>query len=45
MPVSLPGGFGVMIALGYTANTISLFALTPAIGLVVNDAIVVAEQV
>ena len=45
IPVSLIGTFGVLLALGYTANTISLFALIMAIGLVVDDAIVVVENV
>jgi len=45
IPVSLIGTFAVLLALGYTANTISLFALIMAIGLVVDDAIVVVENV
>ncbi|MGA8180991.1 MAG: multidrug efflux RND transporter permease subunit [Desulfobacterales bacterium] len=45
IPVSLIGTFGVLLALGYTANTLSLFALIMAIGLVVDDAIVVVENV
>ncbi len=45
IPVSLLGSFGVLLALGYSANTISLFALIMAIGLVVDDAIVVVENV
>ncbi len=45
IPVSLVGTFAVMMALGYTANTITLFALILAIGLVVDDAIVVVENV
>ncbi len=45
IPVSLIGTFGVLLALGYSANTISLFALIMAIGLVVDDAIVVVENV
>ncbi|MFN3534379.1 MAG: efflux RND transporter permease subunit, partial [Desulfatiglandales bacterium] len=44
VPVSLLGTFAVLLALGYTANTISLFALILAIGLVVDDAIVVVEN-
>jgi hydrophobe/amphiphile efflux-1 (HAE1) family protein len=45
IPVSLIGTFSVLLALGYSANTISLFALIMAIGLVVDDAIVVVENV
>ncbi|MCK4605352.1 MAG: efflux RND transporter permease subunit, partial [Deltaproteobacteria bacterium] len=42
--VSLVGTFAVLLALGFNANTISLFALIMAIGLVVDDAIVVVEN-
>ena len=45
IPVSMIGTFAVLLALGYNANTISLFALIMAIGLVVDDAIIVAENV
>jgi hydrophobe/amphiphile efflux-1 (HAE1) family protein len=45
IPVSLIGTFAVMLVLGYSANTLSLFALIMAIGLVVDDAIVVVENV
>ena len=45
VPVSLIGTFAVLLAFGYSANTISLFALIMAIGLVVDDAIVVVENV
>jgi hydrophobe/amphiphile efflux-1 (HAE1) family protein len=45
IPVSLIGTFAVLLALGYSANTISLFALIMVIGLVVDDAIVVVENV
>jgi hydrophobe/amphiphile efflux-1 (HAE1) family protein len=45
IPVSLIGTFAVLLAMGYSANTISLFALIMAIGLVVDDAIVVVENV
>jgi hydrophobe/amphiphile efflux-1 (HAE1) family protein len=45
IPVSLIGTFAILLALGYNANTISLFALIMAIGLVVDDAIVVVENV
>ncbi len=44
IPVSLIGTFAVLLGLGYSANTISLFALVLAIGLVVDDAIVVVEN-
>jgi multidrug efflux pump len=45
IPVSLIGVFAVLYALGYSANTISLFAIVLAITLVVDDAIVVVENV
>src|SRR5689334_20133769 len=45
VPVSLVGTFAVMLALGYSANTIALLALVLAIGIVVDDAIVVVEAV
>ncbi|NYZ16465.1 hydrophobe/amphiphile efflux-1 family RND transporter, partial [Azospirillum sp. RWY-5-1] len=45
IPVSLVATFAVLLALGYSANTITLFALVLAIGLVVDDAIVVVENV
>lgn len=45
VPVSIIGTFAVLLGLGFTANTISLFALIMAIGLVVDDAIVVVENV
>ena len=45
VPVSLIGAFGIMTALGFSANTVSLLALVVAIGLVVDDAIVVVENV
>jgi len=45
IPVSLVGTFAALLALGYSANTITLFALILAIGLVVDDAIVVVENV
>jgi len=45
IPVSLIGTFAVLLALGYNANTISLFALIMSVGLVVDDAIVVVENV
>lgn len=45
IPVSLIGAFAVMIAMGYSANTVSLLALVLAIGIVIDDAIVVVENV
>ena len=45
VPVSLVGTFAVMHALGFSANTVSLLALVLAIGIVVDDAIVVVENV
>lgn len=45
IPVSLIGTFAVLLAMGFTINTISLFGLILAIGVVVDDAIVVVENV
>jgi hydrophobe/amphiphile efflux-1 (HAE1) family protein len=45
VPVSLIGAFAILLVLGYSANTISLLALVVAIGVVVDDAIVVVENV
>jgi len=45
IPVSLLGTFGAFSMLGFTINTLTLFALVLAIGLVVDDAIVVIEAV
>jgi len=45
VPVALVGTFAVMLALGMSANTVSLLALVLAIGIVVDDAIVVVEAV
>ncbi len=45
VPVSLIGTFAVMLALGFSANMVSLLALVLAIGIVVDDAIVVVENV
>jgi multidrug efflux pump len=45
VPVSLIGTFAVMAALGYSLNNISLFGLVLAIGIVVDDAIVVLENI
>ena len=45
IPVSLVGTFGLMKALGFSINTLTLFGLTLATGLVVDDAIVVIENI
>jgi multidrug efflux pump len=45
MPLSLIGTFFVMLALGYSLNLLTLLALVLAIGLVVDDAIIVVENV
>lgn len=45
IPVSLFATFAVMLALGYSLNMLTLFGLVLAIGLVVDDAIVVVERV
>ena len=45
VPVSLIGTFIVLNAIGYSANTVSLLAIVLAIGIVVDDAIVVVEAV
>ena len=45
IPVSLIGAFGIMFALGFTINTLTLLSLVLAIGLVVDDAIVVLENI
>ena len=45
VPVSIIGTFAVMYALGFSINALSLFALVLAIGIVVDDAIVVVENV
>lgn len=45
IPVSLVGTFAVLYLLGYTANTLSLFAIILALTMVVDDAIVVVENV
>jgi HAE1 family hydrophobic/amphiphilic exporter-1 len=44
IPVSLIGTFAVMLAMGFSLNTLSLFGLVLAIGIVVDDAIVVVEN-
>ena len=45
VPVSLVGTFVALLAVGYSANTVSLLAIVLAIGIVVDDAIVVVENV
>ena len=45
VPVSLVGTFAVMLALGFSINMLTLFGLVLAIGIVVDDAIVVVENV
>ena len=45
VPVSLIGTFAVMLAMGFSLNTLSLFGLVLSIGIVVDDAIVVVENV
>lgn len=45
VPVVLLGTFGVLSAMGYTINTLTMFAMVLAIGLLVDDAIVVVENV
>ncbi len=45
IPVSLIGTFGLMYAFGFTINTLSLLAIVLAIGLVVDDAIVMLENI
>jgi len=45
MPLSLVGTFFVMLVLGYSVNLLTLLALVLAIGLVVDDAIIVVENV
>src|SRR6185436_7611622 len=45
VPVSLIGTFAVMSLLGFSLNNLSLFGLVLAIGIVVDDAIVVVENV
>ncbi len=44
VPVSLIGTFAIMLGLGFSLNTLSLFGLVLAIGIVVDDAIVVVEN-
>jgi HAE1 family hydrophobic/amphiphilic exporter-1 len=45
VPVSVIGTFAVLLVLGYSANTVSLLAMVLAIGIVVDDAIIVVENV
>jgi len=45
VPVALVGTFAVMLSMGFTLNTVSLLALVLAIGIVVDDAIIVVEAV
>ena len=45
IPISLIGTFGVMWLLGYTLNTMTILALTLAVGVVIDDAIVVLENI
>ena len=45
VPVSIIGTFAVMAAMGFSLNNISLFGLVLAIGIVVDDAIVVLENI
>jgi multidrug efflux pump len=45
IPVSLVGAFGMMLVFGFSINTLSLLAMVLAIGLVVDDAIVMLENI
>ena len=45
VPVSIVGTFAFLLLLGYSINTLTLFGLVLAIGIVVDDAIVVVENV
>ena len=45
VPVAIVGTFAVMAALGFSLNNLTLFGLVLAIGIVVDDAIVVVEAV
>jgi multidrug efflux pump len=45
VPVALLGVFGVLLALGYSINVLSMFGLVLVVGIVVDDAIVVVENV
>ena len=45
VPVALLGTFGILLALGYSINVLTLFGMVLAIGILVDDAIVVVENV
>ncbi|WP_019831915.1 efflux RND transporter permease subunit [Sphingomonas sp. PR090111-T3T-6A] len=45
IPISLTGGFATMAAFGFSLNSLSLFGMVLAIGIVVDDAIVVVENI
>ena len=45
VPVSLVGTFGAFVALGFSMNTLTMLAIVLAVGIVVDDAIVVVEAV
>ncbi len=45
VPVSIVGTFGALLLLGFSVNTLTLFGLVLAIGIVVDDAIVVVENI
>lgn len=45
IPVALIGTFGIMLAVGFSINTLTLLGLVLAVGLVVDDAIVVLENI
>jgi hydrophobe/amphiphile efflux-1 (HAE1) family protein len=45
VPISIVGTFAIMLGFGFSINTLSLFGLVLAIGIVVDDAIVVVENV
>jgi multidrug efflux pump len=45
VPVALLGAFGMMLAFGYSINVLTMFAMVLAVGILVDDAIVVVENV
>ncbi len=45
MPVALLGAFGIMFTFGYSINVLTMFAMVLAVGILVDDAIVVIENV